>query len=46
MSIPVGIKDRMFLYSLKGLAVKLLLSDGPSSMILPDAETARQCHSP
>jgi hypothetical protein len=34
MSIPVGIRERMLLYSLKGLAVKLLLSDGPASMVL------------
>ena len=34
MSIPIGIKSRMFLYSLKGSAVKLLLSDGPASMVM------------
>jgi hypothetical protein len=34
MSIPVGINARTFLYSMKGSAVKLLLSDDPASMVL------------
>jgi hypothetical protein len=34
MSIPVGINALTILYSLKGSAVKLLLSDGPSSIVM------------